>query len=309
MTGPKLNEGNLIAGERNGTKASAMYLRVSASKARVVLNLIRGLPVKRADEVLQFSDREVSNDIRKVLASAVANAQHNDQTTEPDPWDERLDDHFHRRVRSARLERHEIDVEIAPDTASHIGCRDRLVGYSIEVHPRLERSGNPAIFCEHIQRGADDGALRLLAPPHSLEAHCPTRDCERLTGDERRFTLSAESPRRGHAERNQQRPDVCDISTIATAVAADESHESGRPAFGMRTASRLVRFACSVISARTCWPAVMTSGDLLACALKIAPIALPTPGAVCRLTSVGRPLACANPSAMPTTVASCSPSR
>jgi large subunit ribosomal protein L22 len=79
MTGPKLNEGNLIAGERNGTKASAMYLRVSASKARVVLNLIRGLPVKRADEVLQFSGREVSNDIRKVLASAVANAQHNDE--------------------------------------------------------------------------------------------------------------------------------------------------------------------------------------------------------------------------------------
>ena len=79
MTGPKLNEGNMIAGERNGTKASAMYLRVSASKARVVLNLIRGLPVKRADEVLQFSDREVSNDIRKVLASAVANAQHNDE--------------------------------------------------------------------------------------------------------------------------------------------------------------------------------------------------------------------------------------
>jgi large subunit ribosomal protein L22 len=79
MTGPKLNEGSMIAGERSGTKASAMYLRVSAYKARVVLNLIRGLPVKRADEVLQFSDREVSNDIRKVLASAVANAQHNDE--------------------------------------------------------------------------------------------------------------------------------------------------------------------------------------------------------------------------------------
>ncbi|MEO8266569.1 MAG: 50S ribosomal protein L22 [Ilumatobacteraceae bacterium] len=79
MTGPKLNEATMVAGERSGTKASAMYLRVSAYKARVVLNLIRGLPVKRADEVLQFSDREVSNDIRKVLASAVANAQHNDE--------------------------------------------------------------------------------------------------------------------------------------------------------------------------------------------------------------------------------------
>ena len=77
MTGPKLNEASMVAGERSGVKASAMYLRVSAYKARVVLNLIRGLPVKNADEVLQFSDREVSNDIRKVLASAVANAQHN----------------------------------------------------------------------------------------------------------------------------------------------------------------------------------------------------------------------------------------
>ncbi len=79
MTGPKLNEASYVAGERSGTKASAQYLRVSAYKARVVLNLVRGLPVKRADEVLQFSDREVSNDIRKVLASAVANAQHNDE--------------------------------------------------------------------------------------------------------------------------------------------------------------------------------------------------------------------------------------
>jgi large subunit ribosomal protein L22 len=79
MTGPKLNEATMVAGERSGTKSSAKYVRVSAFKARVVLDLIRTLPVKRADEVLQFSDREVSNDIRKVLASAVANAQHNDE--------------------------------------------------------------------------------------------------------------------------------------------------------------------------------------------------------------------------------------
>jgi large subunit ribosomal protein L22 len=78
MTGPKLNEKQFEAGVRNGTRASAKYLRVSASKARVVLDLIRDLPVKRADEVLQFTDREVSNDIRKVLASAVANAVTND---------------------------------------------------------------------------------------------------------------------------------------------------------------------------------------------------------------------------------------
>jgi large subunit ribosomal protein L22 len=79
MTGPKLNERNFVAGEKSGTKASAKYVHSSSSKAREVLNIIRGLPVRRADEVLQYTDRSVSVTIRKVLASAVANAQHNDE--------------------------------------------------------------------------------------------------------------------------------------------------------------------------------------------------------------------------------------
>jgi large subunit ribosomal protein L22 len=78
MTGPKLNEKSFVAGERSGTKATAKYVRSSASKARVVLDLIRGLDVRSADEVLQFTDRHIARDIRKVLASAVANAVNND---------------------------------------------------------------------------------------------------------------------------------------------------------------------------------------------------------------------------------------
>jgi large subunit ribosomal protein L22 len=74
MRGPKLNEGATAVGERHGTKATAKYVRSSAYKARVVLDLIRGLEVQRADEVLQFTDRSIAHDIRKVLASAVANA-------------------------------------------------------------------------------------------------------------------------------------------------------------------------------------------------------------------------------------------
>jgi large subunit ribosomal protein L22 len=79
MTGPKLNEKNFVAGSKGGTKASALYVRSSASKARLVLNIIRGLPVKQADEVLQFTDKGIAVTVRKVLASAVANAQHNDE--------------------------------------------------------------------------------------------------------------------------------------------------------------------------------------------------------------------------------------
>ena len=78
MTGPKLNEKSFVAGERSGTKATARYVRSSASKARVVLNLIRGLDVRSADEVLAFTDRHIARDVRKVLASAVANAVNND---------------------------------------------------------------------------------------------------------------------------------------------------------------------------------------------------------------------------------------
>ncbi len=79
MTGPKLNEKSFVAGERAGTKASAKYVHMSASKVRVVLDLVRGLPVKAADEILQFTDREAAAVVRKVLASAVANAIHNDE--------------------------------------------------------------------------------------------------------------------------------------------------------------------------------------------------------------------------------------
>jgi large subunit ribosomal protein L22 len=78
MTGPKLNERDFVRGERTGTRASVRGSRMSASKARVVLDLIRGLDVVSADQVLQFTEREAARVVRKVLASAVANAINND---------------------------------------------------------------------------------------------------------------------------------------------------------------------------------------------------------------------------------------
>jgi large subunit ribosomal protein L22 len=65
--------------ERPGTRAQHRYARMSAYKARQVLDLIRGLPVDRADEVLEFTERAAAAPIRKLLASAIANAEHNDQ--------------------------------------------------------------------------------------------------------------------------------------------------------------------------------------------------------------------------------------
>jgi large subunit ribosomal protein L22 len=51
---------------------------MSASKVRQVLDLIRGEDVDRAAEILSLGDREAAVTVGKVLASAVANAAHND---------------------------------------------------------------------------------------------------------------------------------------------------------------------------------------------------------------------------------------
>jgi large subunit ribosomal protein L22 len=64
--------------EREGTRAVLRHSRVSAYKVRQVLDLIRGQDVDRAAETLSLGDREAAVTVGKVLASAVANAVHND---------------------------------------------------------------------------------------------------------------------------------------------------------------------------------------------------------------------------------------
>jgi large subunit ribosomal protein L22 len=65
--------------ERPGTRAQVRYVRTSAYKAREVLDLIRGLSVSEAADMLRMTERGVATPIAKLLASAVANAEHNDE--------------------------------------------------------------------------------------------------------------------------------------------------------------------------------------------------------------------------------------
>lgn len=71
MSGPKTNE-------RPGTRAVLRDVWVSASKVRVVLDLIRGVEVERAREILEFCERDAAFLVGKLLDSAIANAEHND---------------------------------------------------------------------------------------------------------------------------------------------------------------------------------------------------------------------------------------
>ncbi len=59
-------------------KATLRYARISAQKGRLVADQIRGLPVERALEVLQFSKKKGAALMKKVLDSAIANAENNE---------------------------------------------------------------------------------------------------------------------------------------------------------------------------------------------------------------------------------------
>ena len=57
--------------------ATAKYVRMAPRKTRMVIDMIRNLPVAKALEVLQFSTRAAAEPVSKVLRSAIANAVNN----------------------------------------------------------------------------------------------------------------------------------------------------------------------------------------------------------------------------------------
>ena len=63
--------------EKNEAKAEVKMLRVSPRKLGLVAGLIRGLDVKQALAQITFSNKRVSTEVKKVLQSAIANAENN----------------------------------------------------------------------------------------------------------------------------------------------------------------------------------------------------------------------------------------
>ncbi len=60
------------------TRATLRGVRLSDQKGRLVADQIRGLPVDKALNILAFSPKKGAGIIKKVLESAIANAEHND---------------------------------------------------------------------------------------------------------------------------------------------------------------------------------------------------------------------------------------
>jgi large subunit ribosomal protein L22 len=71
-------QGTAVADDRRA-RATARYVRMTPMKVRRVIDLIRGMEAREALSVLQFAPQAASEPVAKVLASAVANAEHNQQ--------------------------------------------------------------------------------------------------------------------------------------------------------------------------------------------------------------------------------------
>ncbi len=184
MTGPKTNE-------RPGTRAVHRYCGMSASKARQVLDLIRGTDVQRAAEILNGTEREAAEVIGKVLSSAVANAAHNDQQNPEELY---------------------VSACFADEGATMRRWRPR--SRSSHAHPqahvphhhrREPAAGRPA----GVAPGADGGGERQPFPPgRRLSPAAPTSraDCRGVVPPRPRLPRRPPLRRRRKRRRKRKRP-------------------------------------------------------------------------------------------------------
>jgi large subunit ribosomal protein L22 len=251
MTGPKLNEKSFVVGERSGTKATAKYVRASASKARVVLDLIRGLDVRSADEVLQFTDRHIAHDIRKVLASAVANAVNNDDQdadelyvvacfADEGPTLKRFRPRA--RGRATRINKRSCHITVivarmSDDRIAIIQARQERAGGSVgrgrpqssaaSRRARVERSRNQA-------GGAEEAIDAIDADEEILDAEITD---DEITDDETTDAVehedvaaaegSASDEAGGSADQDESTDDASEAEAVDTADQSDNAETSG----------------------------------------------------------------------------------
>lgn len=141
------------------TMARARFVRVSARKARLVLDQIRGKPVAEALATLEYTPRAAARLVEKVLRSAVANAEHNYQVRD-------LDD---LRVVQAYADGGPVLKRVQP----------RAMGRAFSIKHRTS----------HLTIGVSDevnGAVAAAAPPATRPSAPPPARAERPAAATRR---------------------------------------------------------------------------------------------------------------------------
>jgi large subunit ribosomal protein L22 len=153
--------------------ARARFVRVSARKARLVLDQIRGKPVAEALATLEYTPRAAARLVEKVLRSAVANAEHNYQVRD-------LDD---LRVVQAYADGGPVLKRVQP----------RAMGRAFSIKHRTS----------HLTIGVSDevnGALVASAPPQARPSAPPP------VREERPAAATRRAPTRRSGSRAEKKP-------------------------------------------------------------------------------------------------------
>ncbi len=152
--------------------ARARFVRVSARKARLVLDQIRGKPVAEALATLEYTPRAAARLVEKVLRSAVANAEHNYQVRD-------LDD---LRVVQAYADGGPVLKRVQP----------RAMGRAFSIKHRTS----------HLTIGVSDEVNGAVAVP----APAPARPSTPPAAREERPAAARRAPARRGAARGAQKP-------------------------------------------------------------------------------------------------------
>jgi large subunit ribosomal protein L22 len=184
----------LKTNEREGTRAVLRHARVSPYKVREVLDLVRGKPVHEAEDILRFSERDAAFVVGKVLHSAVANAENNDE-----------------------LEPEELFVSacFADEGTTIKRWRPRARGRATRIRKRTS----------HIT------VIVSRMPEQQLQRLQARRRAEQLAQRARRVAAArrAEGDQRSRAERRHGGPVTDELEAAAEAEAESEAPETETP--------------------------------------------------------------------------------
>ena len=241
MTGPKTNE-------RPGTKAVYRYCGMSASKARQVLDLIRGEDVQRAAEILTGTEREAAEIVRKVLTSAVANAAHNDSQSPEElyvsacfadegatmkRWRPRA------RGRATRIRKRtcHITIVVSRLPADRLELRrKRMEAVSANRSRRVESSRRRADLSGRLsrRRAAQAVAEAEKAAQEAAEAEA---DAEEAVADDADEEVTDEAA--AEAEVVDAEPEVAEADAVDDGVDEDDEHDEHEAAAGAEATDEL----------------------------------------------------------------------
>jgi len=132
-------------------KATAKFIRIAPRKTRLVVDLVRGLPVEQARRQLMFLQKVAAESVLKVLNSAIANAQNNfdldisdfvvtEAFVDGGPTIKRYQPRAHGRAGLVRKKMSHITIVVGPKVDKKKIVRDEVKIKEKALKPKIKKS-------------------------------------------------------------------------------------------------------------------------------------------------------------------------